>query len=137
MSVCVLVSVSVMFCFAESSLAIPLILAVNGALTCNYYVIPAVCKFQEFFNKVRSLDFHVESFQFETHFIVNRISRDAGSFPWANTERGKPMLAESVVVVVAVSEAHVQIHTICIKTDKAASPARRVLYDVGFYLRLV
>jgi len=84
-----------------------------------------------------SVDFQVEGFPVESHFRVNRISRDAVSFPWANAERGKPRLAENVVVSAAPSEAHTQIHTICMKTDTAPSLVRTVLYDVGFYPYLV
>ena len=71
------------------------------------------------------LVFQVEGFYVEPHFKVNRISRDVGSFPWANAERGKPRLAENLVVIAAVSEAHTQIHKICMKTDNAPSLVRR------------
>jgi hypothetical protein len=100
------------------------------------YIIPAV-QVSELLQQSTSVDFQVEVFHVETHFRVNRISREFGSFPWANAERGKPRLAENVVIIAAPSEAHTQIHTICMKTDTAPSLVRTVLYDVGFYPYLV
>jgi len=60
-------------------------------------MIPLV-QVSELLQQSTNVDFQVKVFHFETHFRVNRISRDAGSFPWANAERGKPRLAENVFV---------------------------------------
>jgi hypothetical protein len=53
------------------------------------YMIPAV-HFTELLQQSNSVNFQVEGFHIETHFKVNRISRDCGNFPRANAERGKP-----------------------------------------------
>jgi hypothetical protein len=116
----------------RSLLAIPLLLA----LTCILYIVPKV-HVSELLQQSTSVDFQVEGFHVETLFRVNRTSRDAGSFPWTNAERGKPQLAKIVVVSATPSEAHTQIHTICMKTDTAPSLVRTVLRDVGFYPLLV